>query len=119
MKQENKRFMERRRYIRLPFETEVKYKLENSKDEMLYMAKSNNISAEGLCLTLKRHVEIGTILSIQVIIKELPPCSVRDALALAVGAGDFDEVFFDRNEVRAAGRHRLQLGAEIAPLLEE
>ncbi len=76
MEQENKRLLEKRKYIRLPFETEVKYKIENSKDDMMYTAKSNNISAEGLCLTSKRHIEKGAILSIQVTIKELPPCSV-------------------------------------------
>lgn len=77
MVDDKKRLIEKRRYIRLPFETEVKYKIDGDKSGVLETAKSNNISPEGLCLTLKKPIRKGAKLYIEITIEELPPFSIK------------------------------------------
>ena len=77
MEQGNKRLIEKRKYIRLPFETRVRYKIEGQKQKNLEMAKSYNISPEGLCIILKKPIKKGAILNIEITIKELPPFAIK------------------------------------------
>ncbi len=73
----NKRLIEKRKFIRLPFETEIKYKIDGDKKGTLETARSNNISPEGLCLTLQKPVKKGALLYVEITIKELPPFSIK------------------------------------------
>jgi hypothetical protein len=77
MVDDKKRLIEKRKYIRLPFETEVKYKIGGDKSGALETAKSNNISPEGLCLTLKKPIRKKAKLDIEITIQELPPFSIK------------------------------------------
>jgi len=83
-----KRVIEKRRYIRLPFETEVKYRLADSKDERLETAKSSNISPEGLCLRFKKSVEKGALLHIEITLQELPAFSIKGEVVWANTKGN-------------------------------
>ncbi len=77
MVEKNKRLLEKRKFIRLHFDTEVKYKIDGDKKGVLETATSNNISPEGLCLTLQKPVKKGTLLYVEITIKELPPFSIK------------------------------------------
>ena len=91
MEKRDKRILERRRYIRLPFETDIKYKIEDEENAKLETAKSENISAEGLCLILDKPIKKGAILSIEVTIKELPSCHVKGEVMWVTSTDKKDE----------------------------
>ena len=86
--QKKQRIIERRKYIRLPFETKVKYKTDLSKGENLQTAKSSNISPEGMCIICGQPIERGTRLYIEITVSELPPCSLRGEVIWTKKKGD-------------------------------
>ncbi len=92
MDKKMKRLIERRRYIRLPFETEVKYKIDGDKKGKLQIARSKNISPEGLCLVLKKDITKGMFLHIEITIKELPYFSIKGEVMWTKGANNNAEV---------------------------
>lgn len=77
MKQEKDRIIERRKYVRLSLDANVKCKIEGRIEGALEMVKCHNISPEGLCISSKKPLKIGMPISIEIAIKDDKPFSIR------------------------------------------
>ena len=72
-----KRIMERRKYIRLTLDENAKCKIEDPVKGKSEIAKCNNVSPEGLCITLKKSLKEGIPIHIEVAMKASEPFAIK------------------------------------------
>lgn len=89
MEQREGRIIERRKYVRLTLDADVKCKIDEGRAEgEPETAKCNNISPEGLCITSKRHLKQGTPIHIEVAIKDEKPFAIKGEVVWVKEAQD-------------------------------
>jgi hypothetical protein len=76
MEPEKKRMIERRKFVRIDLDANTKCKIEQTKGK-LEIVRCSNISPEGLCITLNRFLERGTIINANVTMKGCAPVSIK------------------------------------------
>jgi len=89
MEKNKKRILERRKYVRIPFNGIIKYKEEGVEDAGMETAQCYNINPEGLCLGLKKSLKKGTRLYIEINSEGGLSCSLKgEVLWTAPAAGN-------------------------------
>lgn len=70
MDSKKKRIIERRKYVRLALDANTKCSIEGHKEGKPEIVKCNNISPEGICITLKKLLKEGALVHVEIAMKD-------------------------------------------------
>jgi uncharacterized protein (TIGR02266 family) len=73
MKEKETDVQERRKYVRLTADVEVRYDVLDTKSHEAMQAVTRNISAGGICLIINEQLPIGTVLQLDIYLPQNQP----------------------------------------------
>jgi c-di-GMP-binding flagellar brake protein YcgR len=107
---------ERRRFPRLPMDTEIEYCILNQVEAEYYTTGSKNISSGGLCIIVIERLECGAVLNLKFSLPDLKKIiNARGRVAwvkeLRIGtkkAGDFYEAGIEFMQINKSDRNKIK-----------